>query len=137
MVFAISGTLLVAFSVLVRAEAARGKRILLSGLRERLDRAVLRTAPFLRATRRHLGTGSVRVIFHYVAHGVIARLVRMSERASAYLARLERRNRKLARTIRERETPSHFSVIAEHKATVALSDEEREDLKRRSLEGDL
>lgn len=137
MIFAVSGTLLAAFTVLVRAETARGRRFILSGLRERLDRIVVAATPFAATIRRHIGNGSIRVMLHYIAHGIISRLARLSERMGAYFARLERRNRKVVRAIRERETTSHLDKIAVHKATVALSDEARAALKQRSLEGDL
>ena len=132
-----SGALLLIVSVLLSAEERRGGRIVLSRVRAWLDVRTERIAAKLDHTRHYVGTGSFRAMFHYVLHGVISRLGRASERASSYFRRLERRNRKMARQVRDVQKKSHLDLIAEHKATTALSEKEREALKQRSLEGDI
>ena len=132
-----SGVLLLLVSVLFSVEERRGRRIVLSRVRTWLDERTERTAARFDRMRHYVGTGSFRAMFHYVLHGVISRLGHASERASSYFRRLERHNRKMARQVRDVQKKSHLDLIAEHKVTTALSEKEREELKQRSLEGDI
>ena len=133
----VSGASLLLFAGLFHFEERRQARLVLTRFREWLDRKAERAVVRFDRVRDYIGTGSFRVMFHYMLHAVISCLVRVSEYIGTSLKRLERRNRKMARHIRDTSTKSHLDLIAEHKVTTALSERERHVLKQRSLEGDI
>lgn len=129
-VMAGSAALLTLLVVLFRAEEARGRRLFLPGVRQRLDRAVLDISVFLSRFFGHIGTGAFRATFHYFVHRLLARVIAVLTRLQSYLSRLQLRNKHIATIVREKETPSHLDEIASHKEETSLSDEEKR--RRRS-----
>ncbi|MEX0917976.1 MAG: hypothetical protein WDZ93_02380 [Candidatus Paceibacterota bacterium] len=134
---ATSGTLLVFTTILFRAELRLGRRAGLSAVRGWLDVFLANLYVRLSHLRFYVGTGSLRVGFHYVLNRCINALLRFSEWFGSILKRLQRQNRTIARTIKDEQARSHLDLIAEHKVTTALSEEEREALKRKSLDGEV
>lgn len=136
-VAATSGTLLTFAVIFFRAELRLGRRVGLTTVRGWLDVRLADLYVRLSHLRFYIGTGSLRVGFHYVAHSCIDLLLRFSERMRDQLKRLQRQNRHVARTIKDKQARSHLDLIAEHKVTTALSEKEREALKRQSLDGEV
>jgi hypothetical protein len=129
----VSGGLLLACSALFSIERTRGRRVLLPHVRAWLDEQL--AALFLRFSHLSLGLGSgtIRIAALYLMHrllGILMRLIKLGERA---IARLQARNRRVARTVRAAKDKTHLDLIAEHKQTVSLTEREKRQLKKQWL----
>lgn len=133
---AASGGLLLLFLGLLRMESSRGGRLILSRVRAALDQQVLRLSHFMRRLSVQLGTGAVRIAFLHAVQFVIERLLGWTEAVGMRLYRMRERNRKVVRKARRSQEKTYLDVLAEHQAESALSENEREELKRRSIEGE-
>lgn len=120
-----SGAILIALIVLFRYEDARGKRVLLSSVRGILDRAVAAINGKVSRFFRHIGTGAFQATIHFLIHRLLSHLIRVLTYFESYLSRLQLRNKRIANVIRNSESRTHLSEIADHKAETSLSDEER------------
>lgn len=132
----ISGVLLVGFAVLCTIESRRGRRVILPNVRARLDAWTVALMARFMKMQMHAGTGTARMTIHYLIHDMLRRLLRFSERFGDYLERMLHRNRGVVRSVRNVRNRSHLDLIAEHKASSALGESERKDMKQRSIEGD-
>ena len=135
MTVAISGGLLVLFSVLFGIEAKRGQRVLLRGARSWLDQLVLRVFYFVSQLRVHFGAGSILMFLHYCIHKVLAGGIATLTAAEHSLERWQRQNRSVAKHVRAEQEKTHLDVIAEHKASVTLTETEKRKLKEKSMAG--
>lgn len=126
-----SAITLVILAGVFRLEESKGRLVLLPGLRAGFNYLLNSFYSRLHNWHPYLGQGFVRLILHYVMHGILRRLlnvVRFIERA---VERLMRQNRQVAKTIdAEKRQASHLEAIAEHKVETALS--EREKQRRRA-----
>ncbi len=135
-VFLLSALALLLFVILFNLESKKGQRIFLSRFRSYFDDLIIKSKLWQVKTGVHFSSGSVRILLHFVLHkllNVILNLLRYFETA---LSHLQRRNRNLAKAVRVAEEKTHLDLIAEHKDSVALSPEDKELLKRRSIEGE-
>ena len=83
----------------------------------------------------YVGGGAGRVGFHFVLHHVFS-LARAGARwLERQFIRLQRRNRRVVRSVQAAREESHLTAIAAHKHATALSEVEKNDLKNRTLEG--
>ncbi len=126
----VSALLLLLFSL----EAHRGRRFAPT-LRHRLDRLTEHAIGWWQAHRIYLGGGAARIGLHYAVHyglGLARYLVRSCEQK---ILSWQRRNRRIVRSVQAARRESHLTAIAEHKQIHALSEDEKKDLKERSLEG--
>lgn len=128
-----SGALLTLFCFLVRVEANAGRRIVLPGLRAALDRVVLRGGRFFSEFHPHVGSGAMRIMFHAGMQRMLNWLLAGNAAMRERLERWRKRNRALARSVREAREKSHLDLIAEHQAEQALDDDERAARKRRAI----
>lgn len=134
-ILAVSGSLLLFFAVLFHIESVRGNRLLLNGVRVWLDEQVHRIHFLLTHMTIHFGSGSVRMAFHFVAHKLLAILLWVLHSLESSLAQIQKRNRAVARSVRREQEKTHLDLIAEHKESSALSDDDKQKLKDKSIEG--
>ena len=73
--------------------------------------------------------GFMRLLFHYGAHSILKRVLAGIRTLEARVENLVRANRKIAKDIRNK-TRTHLNDIADHKEEVALTDKEKEEMKR-------
>lgn len=132
-IMSISGTLFLLFAVLTKIEEQRG-RIALRAFRSWLDAVCLRAQYALTHVRVHVGSGAVRIFVHFCIHKVLGFFLIILTSIERGVARLQRQNRSVVRTIRQEQKKTHLDLIAEHKHVSALSEAEKDDLKHRTLE---
>lgn len=130
----ISGGVLIALLCLFYVEAKRGRRFA-STLRNGIDRLVLRISHGMHTVFHYFGTGSVRIMAHYVIHRLLGIVVFLLHLIQSYFARLQMRNKKVVRQVQAEKRNTHLEAVRVHKEAVALTDAEKIDLKERSLEG--
>lgn len=128
---AVSGILVVALFLLNKAEAAKGQRIFLPSLRSKLDEAVLARTDSWNRWKRYFGASSFRLFLHYLLHQGLGLALFVIRWIEGKLHGLRRRNKMVARV--SSDSDNHLSHIAKHKEEVALSEEERQERKERSL----
>lgn len=124
------------FVGLLHIEAKRGDRVVLLRARYALDRVVLRISRTLGGLHVHVGTGAFRIMCLRLFSRILERLLSVNEFVATYLYRLLQRNRRTVRAVKHSAEKTHLDLIAEHQAEHTLTDEERETLKRRSIEGE-
>jgi len=84
---------------------------------------------------RYLGRDMPRQSVHYLFHGLLVSVLRFIKRLEVWLQTVLRSNRKLAERARtEVRTKNIFDEIAEHKASIALSEAEKKRRRRKLLE---
>lgn len=130
----ISFALLVALIILLRYEEKVGRRLLLSRFRSWLDRLILKLHHFLTHLSIRVGTGSIRLMVHFFIHKVISSTMWLLQWFEGNLYRLQKRNRKVAKSLEDEQVKTHLHLIAEHKETSALSEEAKQELKNKAME---
>jgi len=118
---AVLGALLVLFTV----EERRGERVILRRIREFFDTVVVAVSTQIARFFGHIGTGAFQATIHFFIHRLLARLIRLLTAFESYLARLQRRNKRIARVIQHSDHHTHLHEIAHHKEETSLSDEEK------------
>ena len=126
------GVLLLA--LLFAVEDRHGRRFA-SSLRDLLDRAIDRGIVAWHTLMLYTGSGAGRVGLHYLLHRFLRGCGHVLQWLHDRVEYWRRRNRRIARTVQAVRTESHLSAIAEHKQTTALSEEEKLDLKEKTLAG--
>ena len=125
-----SATVLVALLALFASEEKRGRRVVLAALRARFDRVVewvsTKTAIFFEP----IGTGAFQATIHFFIHRLLSRLIRVLTHFESYLARLQMRNKRIARVFQNSGQHTHLHEIASHKEETSLSDEEKRQRKQ-------
>jgi len=124
-VVGISLAALAALVSLFRVEEACGHRVILSSVRRWLDELVILCAEKLSKLSFHLGTGTFRATFHYVIHRMLNIVINILTRAQDRIARLQMRNKHIAKIVREESDKTHLDAIAAHKEETSLSEEEK------------
>lgn len=125
--FGASTALLVALSLLYAAEDARGERILFPRLRRWLDKFLRYLIIVALGTLRWFWQGVVRLVLRYGVYQMVGATVN-------YLISLEQ---KIEKTIfRQKDTTdraerprNHLDEIADHKESIALSDDEKRRMR--------
>lgn len=116
-------------------ETRNDKRIILTSVRNFLDRAVLFCALRLSRLNKIFGLAVVRIIFLYTIHAILGWVVRTLRRLQARMENLQHRNRRAAKNIQKLQKESHLSSVAQHKAAVSLTETQKNALKSKHLEG--
>lgn len=132
-VMLISGILLAAFLILLQAESAQNKRLVLSRVRSRWDIMITTWQERGSTWSKHFGAGSLRILLHYLAHQVLGLILYIIHFVEDNLDALRHRNKVIARAVKDRDK-NHLDHIAEHKESTALSDTEKQTLRERHLE---
>lgn len=128
-----SGILLLAFFLLFKTEASNGRRLVLSNSRNFLDSKLSKQNERWSVWRRYFGASSFRLFLHYSLHQLLGAFLYIVRKLEALLNRLRHHNRNIAKDVKGPGSDNHLSHIAAHKASTALSEEEKETLKERSL----
>lgn len=125
----------VLFSGLFFYEGKRGVR-LLGRARAYADVFVLRGERALHDTTRFIGKDLVRQLARYSYHQFLRTVLALTRRCEDALRNAIRTNKTIAKTQEdEREVRSKLEEIALHKATVALSEEEKRKRREKTLQG--
>lgn len=127
-----SGVILIALFFFLKAEAVKGKRLVLGSFRGKLDANLSTYFRDKHQWRKHLGTSSLRLFLHFVLHHIISATLFTIKSVEARLKKLKRHNRLVAKNITSGSN-NHLRSIAKHKEDVALSPEERAVRNERSL----
>lgn len=128
-----SGIVAIIFFILLQAESAQNKRLVLSRLRSNLDTKIVFMQKRSNEWSGYFGTGSLRILLHYLAHQVLSVVLKIIKFSEKSLGKLRHRNKMVAKAVKDRDR-NHLDHIAEHKESTALSDKEKQDLKAKSLE---
>ena len=121
--------------LLFNFEAKKGKRTF-GAARDSLDRSLLRIENVYISSMQKASSGLSRQAVHFFFHTLLVGLLRLLRRCEEKIDVLLRSNRTLAKKAREvNAAKSKLDEIAEHKASVALSDEERKRRREESLNG--
>lgn len=129
-----SGVSAFVLTLLFYIERVRGRR-LGEGVRSWLD-AMTDTATVRWHTMLlYTGQGSGRVGVHYLLHRCLGIAGSGTQALHGRIEGLKRRNRRVARSVQAARVESHLTAIAAHKHDTALSEEEKSELKERSLAG--
>jgi hypothetical protein len=109
-------------------EDIKGERVFLKGSRAWLDQIFEWILKRLAGVRTFFTHGFMRLLLHYSAHKVLKRLLTTLQRLEKKVEELVRRNRKVAKTIKDAKE-NHLHAIAAHKEEVSLSEEQKEELR--------
>lgn len=116
-------------------EEKRGTRFL-SRARVYADVLVLRVARSLHGVFQFVGRDLVRQLARYVYHQVLRTTLTVTRRCEDALRNAIRTNKTLAKSVdEERAVRSKLEEVALHKATVALSEEEKRQHRDKMLQG--
>ena len=124
-----SAATIVALVALFNAEARRGERILLTRIRNWLDRVVLYLGSAFGRLFTYIGAGVFKVVFHYFVHKILSRCIAVLHGIASYLSHLQIRNKRRAMTVRNGENRSHLDEIAAHKEETSLTEAERRKMR--------
>ena len=121
-------------SLLFRIETKQGR--FFERPRRHFDFLILKIENAFGRVSRLLGSDFFRQTIHYFFHAMLLTLSRMLATSEKKVERMLRSNRLLARKARrERTTRNKLDEIAEHRAKIAFSKEERQRHKERALDG--
>lgn len=133
-VITVSGSTLLLLTLLFWFEARRGRRLAIR-LRDRLDWLVHMAGigwhRFMLAIATRLSWVSAYGLVQYVLVGLKALIQSLEQ----YVAWLQKRNRRMNRSLRAARSETHLSAIAAHKQATALSDSEKATLREKTLAG--
>jgi len=132
-VLGVSGLLLLFFGTLFKVEGDKEGRILLVTAREWLDEKLMGLIAYFYYKTNQFGRGSVRLVLHFFVHLILDFLLGVLSWFTGHIHRLQRRNKSVAKSVKEERERTHLTIIAEHKASSSLSEEEKQDLKDRSI----
>jgi len=129
----------VALSYVVGVEEGRKERLLFSGLRNRLDSAVVWANQLVSVVLHYLDRHVIKLSWYYSLHSLLQAALRVVVALYDYLEQTFHINRKRARAIRaERRSggvkSSMLQSVAEHKENTALSSTQKKKLRNKKLE---
>lgn len=129
----VSGLILLALFLFLKAENANGRRLVLSSSRNKLDLKFARYVAANNSWRRYIGTSSVRLFLHFVLHHILGIVLFIIKSVETRVHLLRRRNKIIAKGVSKSTPDNHLHHISKHKEENALSAEEKEVLRERSL----
>lgn len=123
----------------VRFEEKRGKRALLSQLRNVLDSLVENITAYISAKLLYLGRHIIKLSWYYSIHKVLRLILTALVKLYDFIEAFFMRNKDKARTLKvEKRTilqnQGHLGQVAEHKASTALTDTQKKKLLQKKLE---
>jgi hypothetical protein len=132
---AISVLVLFVFLLLLRYESRRGVRFL-NKLRSRIDFFLIKTTYQIHSFTRRIWKDYLQQIFHYSFHTLLRKLLALVQKSEDSIRTAMRVNKSLAKNAeRESATLSKLDEVALHKATMALTEDEKRIRKDRTLQG--
>ena len=135
-VFVSSLSLFIVVSFLVGREKKRQKRFFLARGRAKLDQVLEAVFGRLGRTWEHFAKYLLQLGWYYSLHSLLRTLLRVLVATYEYLEAKFERNRLKAKNLKQKRhqaAEGHLSEVAAHKAEVALTPEEEEELKERKL----
>ncbi|MAZ56576.1 hypothetical protein CL653_02195 [bacterium] len=126
---------LLSLILLFRVENKMGKKYFLRA-RLTLDSAVLDVSRTCYSLTRLFGTGSLRMAGHYLVHTALAIGVAILRKIHFHLDKLQMRHRRVVREVKKERVQSHLEAIQEHKRSVALTEDEKKQLKDKTISGE-
>ena len=129
-VIGVSAGVLIALVSLFNAEESRQRRVVLSGVRDFLDRVVVWCTQKINYLFRHLGAGVFRVTFHFLLHTLLSASIAVLTKVREFLSHLQLRNKRVAKVMKTKVTETHLDALTSHKEAVSLTEKEKQ--KRRS-----
>lgn len=123
----VSIAVLLLLTFLYVIEDIQGKRVFLPRLRVAFDEMLATIQRKIGSLVSFFTHGFMRLLLHYGAHTVLKRLLAALRTLESRVEELVRKNRRVAKTIRESKEKNHLDVIAEHKEEMTLSEKEREE----------
>lgn len=138
--FIISAGLFLVYALVVWAERRRGRRFVLSRVRDWLDSSFsamyLAVAVYVRRVVRHTIKLSWYYSIHKALRAILTLLVALYDRLElVFLNNRERAKKLRAERRAQSDERNHLTVIGEHKASTALTSKEKKKLKDKSLAG--
>src|SRR3989344_1731276 len=120
-------------------ESKRGKRVILGGVRDATDSILVRITAWLSRKLTYLGRHIIKLSWYYSIHNVLRFVLASLVRTYDLLEAAFMRNRDRARTLKiEKKTlfapKGHFGQVADHKASTALTDTQKNKLLQKKLE---
>jgi hypothetical protein len=130
--------LFVVVAVLVQTEQAKGGRLVLALVRGWLDRKIVLALKRLSDSWHHFSHYVVRLGWYYSIHSLLRTVLAMLVSSYNFLEGMFEKNRVKTKELRLRKKKSlqqtHFSKIADHKADVALTQDEQVQRRKEKLE---
>jgi len=135
--FIASTTLFVVLALFVRLEQKRGKRLVMGSIRSRLDMMLIGLNRWVKEQWRHFVRYILQLGWYYSLHSFLRTFMRVLVAIYDYLETHFERNRvrtKHLRAEKKHRRTGHLAKMAEHKAEIALTPEEEEQLRHQKLE---
>jgi hypothetical protein len=127
-------------AVVVRVEEARGKRLLLGGVRQVLDAKIFSLGRWCDGVWHHFVRYIVQLGWYYSIHSLLRTILQVLVSVYTYIENIFERNREKTKVLRrerkQKTRQTHLTQIAEHKAEVALTPSEQAALRQQKLEED-
>lgn len=136
-VFITSAALFVALVTFVSFERRRGQRAILPKRRAALDMLLIRFNAWRTRQWEHFVRYILQLGWYYSVHSFLRTAMKLLVAIYDYIETHFERNRLRARDLRaekRKQVDTHFSAVAEHKAEVALTPKQQDELKERKLE---
>lgn len=138
--FIIGTSLFLVYALVVSAERRRGRRFVLSRVRDWLDVSFSAIYEAVAAYVRRVVRHTIKLSWYYSIHkalrAVLTLLVAIYDRLELIFINNRERAKKLRAERRAlSEEKNHLTVIGEHKASTALTSKEKKKLKDKSLAG--
>ena len=133
MTFISSFSLLAVCIVLFRIEENRGQRLVLGPARGWLDQKVLGLNYLLSHLSVGLGSGAVRITFHFLMHKVLRTTLSALKSLEYKVTHLQRQNRNVVKNFNTSKERTHLHLIAEHQVHTALSDDQKQERKDKAM----
>ena len=136
-VFIASAILFIALALLVQIEEAKGRRLVLGGVRGYLDVSLVRLNAWRRRQWEHFVQYFVKLGWYYSMHSFLRTTLQVLVALYNYIESKFEHNRERTKHLRDekqRKIDAHLAAMAEHKAEVALTPREQAALRRKKLE---
>jgi DNA-binding GntR family transcriptional regulator len=134
----ISFVLFILFARIFTLEERADKRFFLSFVRLSLDNILIDLFTQIKRISLYVGKYIITLSWYYSIHAFLQVVLKCIAGVYYFIEALLHRNRDKARKIRrekKQETRSHLEVIADHKEDNKLSDQQKKQLKDKSLSG--
>lgn len=138
-IFGASATLFLLTYVLIGLEMKRGERLLLNGLRRLLDRLFEVVSQKVDSNWQHFVKYIVQLHWYYSIHSVLKAILRVIVAFYSYFESLFENNRQRAKKLRAEKkqisSNTHLRQVADHKEETALTPKQKQNLRKKRLEG--
>jgi hypothetical protein len=140
--FLLSASLLVLYSLVTSLEERRQERFILKSLRSGLDVMVTTVFLYLQKKLRYIVRHTIKLSWYYSLHSALRAVLTLLVGIYDRLEGVFIQNRERARGLRAekkamlKEEANHLTVISEHKASMALTPNQKKKLRAKKLERD-